>query len=253
MTNASGRAALRQPRSVRVPTPGVRARVSSAPGDLLNVSATGALVRVDRELPVGTDGPVLVDVYGRRIDLFGRVVRCVRLAIELPGGAVLKQPTYAIGVMFTYASASAIEGIAQLCGGAIAIEELPSRVLLVSDDAAVNRAISNAMSSHGYHVRLVTDAREALAAAKESRADVILVNLTSNRERSMWWVLDVLAADSVVQTIPVIALTGSSAVNADQHRVISERGVALLSPSFTSQDLLRLVAATLQGPQLPTS
>jgi CheY-like chemotaxis protein len=252
MNHAAGRAVLRQPRSVRVPTPGVRARVNSAPGDLLNVSATGALVRVDRELPVGTDGPLLVDTQGRRIDLFGRVVRCVRLAIELPGGAVLRQPSYAIGVMFTYASASAIEGIAQLCGGAIAIEELPSRVLLVSDDAGINRSVSSTMSQKGYHVRLVTDAREALAAAKESHADLIIVNLKSNRERSMWWVLDLLASDGAVNTIPVVALAEPSAITAEHHRVISERGVALLSPSFSTQELLTLIAVVLRGRQLPT-
>jgi CheY-like chemotaxis protein len=101
-------------------------------------------------------------------------------------------------------------------------------------------------------VRLVTDAREALAAAKESHADVIIVNLQSNRERSMWWVLDLLASDCALNTIPVVALAESSSMTAEHHRVISERGVALLSPSFSTQELLSLVAVVLRGRQLPT-
>ncbi len=252
MDKPAPRAVVRLPRSVRVPTPGVRARVNSVAGDLLNISATGALVRIARELAVGAEGPILLDPDARRIDLYGRVVRCSRLTIELPG-AVLKQPLYGAGVMFTYASASAVEGIAQLCGGAISIEELPSRIIVVSEHEGMGASISQTMSHAGYHVRLVGDARQTLAAARESHADAVIVDLTDGIERPPEWVFDLLAADAATAGIPAVVLLDPTSIGADRRRFLDERGVCVLPASFTPQDLLKAIAATLNDRRIPAT
>ncbi len=244
MDKPAPRAVARLPRSIRVPTPGVRARVNTVAGDLLNVSATGALVCIGRELAVGAEGPILLDPDARRIDLYGRVVRCSRLTIELPG-AVLKQPLYGAGVMFTYASASAVEGIAQLCGGAIAIEELPCRVIVVSEHEAMSAGIGRTMSHAGYHVRLVGDARQTLAAARESHADAVIVDLTGSAEHPPEWVFDLLAADDATAGLPAVVLLDPASIGAERRRLLDERGVRVLPVSFTPQDLLTAIAATL--------
>ncbi len=244
MDDRTPRAVARLPRSVRVPTPGVRARVSSAAGDLLNVSATGALVCVARELPVGAEGPILLDPDARRIDLFGRVVRCARMTIELPG-AVLKQPLYAAGVMFTYASAAAVEGIAQLCGGAIAIEELPCRVIVVSGNDATSASVSRTMSHAGYHVRLVGDPRQTLAAAKESHADAVIVDLAEGGEQAAGWVLDLLASDAATSGLPAVALGDLASLEPERQRFLTGRGIRIIPAAFSPQELLKVIAATI--------
>jgi CheY-like chemotaxis protein len=214
-------------------------------GDLLNVSATGALVKVARELPVGSEGPLLLDPDARRIDLFGRVVRCARMTIELPG-AILKQSLFAAGVMFTYASASAVEGIAQLCGGAIAIEELPCRVIVVSVNEETSAALGRTMSHAGYHVRLVGDPRQTLAAAKESHADAVVVDLHDN-ERHVGWLLDVLATDAATAALPALVLADADVLDADRRRTLDARGVRVVPPTFSSDELLAAVAETLNA------
>lgn len=235
---AARRASPRLTRSVRVPTPGIRVRLNGVHGDLLNVSATGALVRLRRELPVGTDCSVSIDVNDRRIDLSGRVIRCERMGITLPGGAVMKQTAYAIGVMFMHMSAAAMQEIAKLCGGAIAIEELPFRILFVSDDPDVNAGINKAISSAGYQVRLVTEPREVIAAAQEGRADAAIVNLRLDRDPSMWWVLEVIECESV----PIIALGDAALLSPGERRRLEERRVEVVPLSSAPQQLLALLA-----------
>ncbi len=246
MMDSGRRVSPRLTRAVRVPTPGVRARVNAATGDLLNVSATGALVRLPRELPVGSSWPVILDLDARRIDLSGRVVRCERLTIALPGGGVLERPAYVTAVMFTHASASAVQGVAQLCGGAIAIEELPFRVLVVSDDKRINADVGGSLAGAGYQARLVTDAREALAAAQQCHADAAIVNLRLNREPSMWWVLEVLESDPATAGIPLVALAEPASLKPDRRQYLVERRVRLLPLPVSTDDLLALLARTLR-------
>jgi CheY-like chemotaxis protein len=221
---------------------GIRARVTTATGDVLNVSATGALVRLLREITVGTHGPIVLDPEARRIEVSGRVVRCERTTIELAGGAILKQASYTVGIVFTQASGAAMQGIAQLCGGALSIEQAPYRVLVVSDDAALGASIGEALIGAGYRARLVTDARGAIGAAKESSADIAVVDL---RESSMWRVLDVLESDPATARIHVLALTGP-ALNAEDQRYLAGKRVQVIAQPFVAKDLLLQLAQALR-------
>jgi len=174
------------------------------------------------------------------------------MTIELPG-AVLRQPLYSAGVMFTYASATAVEGIAHLCGGAISIEELPCRVIVISENEATSSSISQTMSHAGYHVRLVGDARQTLTAAKESHADAVILDLHDASERSTGWVLDVLAADSATANIPTVALGDPASLEPERRRLLDERGVRVLAVSFTPEELLNVIAKTLNERRVPAT
>lgn len=240
MDGPSRRPPPRITRSVRVPTPGLRARVNSVTGDLINVSATGALIRASRTLSVGSEWPVTLDLEARRIDLSGRVVRCQAMAVELPGGAVLTGRLHALGVLFTSVSSAAMQAIVQLCGGTLSVEELPYRILVVSDDAVSNAGMSQTLIDFGYQVRPVTDARQVLDAAKESRADAVLIDLAWRGEPSMWWVFEVLKTDPATARIPLVALTEADALKPDRARYLAERRVRVLTQP-TARDTLQSV------------
>lgn len=243
--NPSRRVPPRLTRSVRVPTPGVYARVDYVDGELVNVSATGALVRMNRDLPVGGKCPVILDVEVRRIDLSGRVVRCQATGIELPGGAVLKRPVYALGVIFTYVSAAAMQGIVQLCGGGLSVEELPYRILVVGDDVKLNGVVSSTLTDAGSLVRVVTDARRVLSAAKESPTDAVIADLRLEREPSMWWVLEVLETDPATAGTPLAVLAESASLTPDRRRYLAERRVRLLTQPFTPEELVSVLRGAL--------
>lgn len=231
MTDPIRRSPPRITRWVRVPTPGLRARINHVLGDLINVSATGALIRSSRMLAVGSEWPVTLDLDARRIDLSGRVVRYESTALQLPGGAVLARPLYALGVVFTSVSSAAMQAIVQLCGGRLTVEELPYRILVVGDDAALNAGICQTLTDLGYQVRVVTDARQVVDAAKDSRADAAVIHVALHREPSTWWVVEVLKTDPATALMPLLALAEPASVKPDRARYLAERHVRVLAES----------------------
>jgi len=61
-------------RKIRVPAAGVKVRLGSGQGDLLNVSLSGALIRLDQELPVGSTWPL--HMCSAKVEC--RIVRCAK-------------------------------------------------------------------------------------------------------------------------------------------------------------------------------
>jgi hypothetical protein len=95
-----------QSRKVRVPAAGVLVRLGSASGDLVNVSVTGALLRLDRELPIGSKaalqmGPIEVDC---------EVVRC--LTGNAPRGSEFRE--WLVAVLFSDLTRDTVQMVREL-------------------------------------------------------------------------------------------------------------------------------------------
>ena len=106
-----------QSRSVRVATDPYPVRIARASGRLVNVSATGALVHLNRALATEANWPVRVTLEPGPVELEARVVRCQPISIDLPGATWLREE-YAIGLAFTSLSPVARQALQQLCGDA---------------------------------------------------------------------------------------------------------------------------------------
>jgi PilZ domain-containing protein len=70
-------------RAIRINTH--RVRLGRTDGVLLNLSATGALVRVPTRLAVDTDVSFAISADDRPVNLRCRVVRCTETPVNLPG------------------------------------------------------------------------------------------------------------------------------------------------------------------------
>jgi hypothetical protein len=70
-------------RAVRINTH--RVRLNRTDGVLLNLSTTGALVRVPTRLAVDSDVSFGIHADDRPVNLRGRVVRCTETPVHLPG------------------------------------------------------------------------------------------------------------------------------------------------------------------------
>jgi PilZ domain-containing protein len=104
-------------RSSRVPTPEIEVRLGSVFGRLVNVSASGALIRTNTPFLLGRSCPLFVNLDSP-VALTVRIVRAERALQEgLDGEAVTK---YFVGVMFSEFSATAKQAVAKLCGAAFA-------------------------------------------------------------------------------------------------------------------------------------
>lgn len=105
--------------------------------------------------------------------------------------------------------------------------------------------LTEALSSAGYQIRLVTEPKGTILAAKESRADLAVVDLRQSREESLWWVVEMLESDPVTAKVPLVALAESAALEPERRRYLAERDVHVLPHLFAPRDLLSLVGERL--------
>ena len=107
-------------RAVRVPVEGVSLRIAAASGRLVNISATGALLRATEPLTPNFDYPIYLDLPADRIQLTGRVIR----SGSAPRPAdVANREDYLVAVRFTGLPPSARVAVARLCGSAFTQRE----------------------------------------------------------------------------------------------------------------------------------
>ena len=105
-------------RATRVaPTTDVAARLGTEFGHVVNVSATGALVRTRMPFLVGRQCPLVLHVIDAPTTLFVRIVRTDHITVSLPD-AVWQTREYGVAVNFLGLPPTAKRVVATLCGGA---------------------------------------------------------------------------------------------------------------------------------------
>jgi len=82
------------------------------------------------------------------------------------------------------------------------------RVLVVEDDERTAKHLAVLLSQSGYGVELAHDGEEALKKARQSRPDLITLDLLLPKKDG-WDVLAELKADRTTERIPVVIITGS--------------------------------------------
>jgi c-di-GMP-binding flagellar brake protein YcgR len=107
-------------RAVRVPVEAVSLRIAAASGHLVNISATGALVRATEPLTPNLEYPIYLDLPTDRVQLTGRVIRSSASPVEQHGH---DGEDYLIGVRFTAVPPAASIAVARLCGTAFTQRE----------------------------------------------------------------------------------------------------------------------------------
>ena len=110
----------RRERAVRVPVEGVSLRIAAASGHLVNISATGALMRANEALAPNLEYPIYLDLPGDRVQLTARVIRsgAPPSADDLPD-----REDYLVAVRFTVLPPTASVAVARLCGAAFTLRE----------------------------------------------------------------------------------------------------------------------------------
>lgn len=115
------------------------------------------------------------------------------------------------------------------------------RILLVEDEARLRQVIARNLVARGHVVRDVSTAAAALAAIREERPDLLLLDLNLP-DRSGWDVLRETRALGI--EVPTVVV---SAVRAVPSRLAEFHPLAYLPKPFPLEALLRLVAAEPAG------
>ena len=110
-------------RAVRVPIEGVSLRIAAASGHLVNISATGALVRATESLTPNLEYPIYLDLPADRIQLTGRVIRSKASPVEVHVQDREDREDYLVAVRFTVLPPTARVAVARLCGAAFTLRE----------------------------------------------------------------------------------------------------------------------------------
>lgn len=90
-----------RPRSVRMPAKGVKARLGDQLGELVNLSLTGALLKLAREVPVGASFALTLSKRSDAAEISVEVVRTQALAEPR------EPPACLVGVKFLAVSTEA--------------------------------------------------------------------------------------------------------------------------------------------------
>ena len=107
-------------RAVRVPVEGVSLRIAAASGHLVNISATGALVRATESLAPNLEYPIYLDLLAERVQLTGRVIRS---KAERSEKHLRDREDFLVAVRFTVLPPTARIAVARLCGSAFTQRE----------------------------------------------------------------------------------------------------------------------------------
>lgn len=125
--------------------------------------------------------------------------------------------------------------------------------ILIIDDNGTNRRLCRAILEHsGYRVREAADGAEGLRSVRESRPDLILMDLQMPAMNG-FQALERLRADPATSDIPTVALT-SYAMKGDREKILGAGFADYVSKPIDIDLLLAVVrrlAPLPPGPQIP--
>lgn len=80
------------------------------------------------------------------------------------------------------------------------------RILLADDDKFFQKLYSSKLTQEGFEVIIASDGEEALVKMREAKPDVLLLDMVMPKKDG-FEVLEELAADEILKTIPVLVLS----------------------------------------------
>ena len=113
---------MAQTRCVRVDTPPLPVRIARASGRLVNVSASGALVMLNRALRAGAELSVHLTMEPAPVELQARVVRSDAVPVKMDG-AIWARQEHEVALAFIDVPAMARDALKRLCGEAFSAQE----------------------------------------------------------------------------------------------------------------------------------
>lgn len=123
------------------------------------------------------------------------------------------------------------------------------RVLLVDDDPAVLGAVNAALGPEGYEVEWASDGAAALRAALDAPPALMVVDVGMPRIDG-WELCEILRRQSHTRDVPVLFLTGHSALR-DRITALQVGGTDFLTKPFRAEELRAKVRAL--SPRRPGS
>jgi len=120
------------------------------------------------------------------------------------------------------------------------------KILVVEDEATLQKALNDVLSSEGYSVVSALDGEKGLQMAKDEKPNLILLDIILPRLDG-FEVLKGLKKDDSTAQIPVIILTNLSDLDNIQKSIDLGATTYLVKADFHLDDVLRKIKDTLNG------
>jgi len=124
-------------------------------------------------------------------------------------------------------------------------------ILLVDDDHATLKYVGLILENEGYRVVVAHDGEEALLKVRESRPDLVLLDIIMPRKNG-YQVCRTIKEDETLRTLPVLMLSAKSQPS-DRFWAKRVGADGFVAKPFDPADLLREIHALLQKSQLAVS
>ena len=119
---------------------------------------------------------------------------------------------------------------------------MPKSILIVEDDAALLRALSDKLLREGFHIYTALNGESGLSLALEKQPDLILLDVLLPKIGGVTF-LQKITEDAWGKSVPVIAITNSSDSKLEED--VREAGANiveyLVKASFTLKDIVEKV------------
>jgi len=120
----------------------------------------------------------------------------------------------------------------------------PRRTVLLADDVALNRVLlRDALSAVGLQVREASDGVQAVAAARELRPDIVLIDSVMPELDGVQAIAQMRATPGL-QALPIISISASASAS-DRQRSLDAGASAFLAKPVDLRELLGLMGALL--------
>ena len=126
------------------------------------------------------------------------------------------------------------------------------RILLAEDDRFLRKAAESALARNGYSVVTAVDGDEALARARDSAPELVLLDLIMPG-RNGFDVLHALKSDPATKAIPVIVLSNLGQDGDVQRALALGAAAYCIKADLSLQGLVRQVEGVLANPPPPES
>ncbi len=121
----------------------------------------------------------------------------------------------------------------------------PTRILVADDDPSILRLLQLNFELEGYEVSTASDGEEALAKARASSPDVVVLDVMMPGMDG-WEVCRRLKEDETMRDVPVILLTALGQEQERRHGMSVGASEYVMKP-FDPDQLVQMVKGTLSG------
>ena len=131
-----------------------------------------------------------------------------------------------------------------------AVPGCAKRILFVDDDAVIIKTTSAKLKSHGYQVATAMDAAEAMSAIRQTRPDLILLDVSFPPDvGSVDWdgfkIMEWLQRMDETRNIPIIIITGGEPTKY-KARSLATGAVAFFNKPIQHDELLDVISRLLR-------